>query len=285
MPVSSGTIITAGFFNAIQTIAANTLGPSGYGAPVTSTQVSSATNVTAAAWNALRNDINTCRTIQSGSPFTNAQLPAVAIGEIIYAATVNLYETAANTIAANYGGNSVLVNGAFTDTRTKTWNGTIDDEVLIDFGSVAAANTFFTNAGEVRLSMQQTVNSSVQDSLWVYNLNNLGTVIFGNTNTTRSGTVGTAAAIGWSALTTTYQTVVSAVNMTGGSSYSAYAVDHLYISAKKNATGTGVIMKIALTNGDAIGISSGATVRYGYKKRIIDQTPTFAIQGANNLDT
>jgi hypothetical protein len=285
MPVSSGTIITAGFFNAIQTTTANVLGPSGYGAPVTSAQVSSGSIVTAAAWNTLRNDINTCRTIQSGSPFTNTQLPAVSVGQIIYASDVNLYETAANTITANYAGNSVLVNGSFSDARTTTWNGTIDNEVLIDFGSVAAANTFFTNSGDIRLALSQTVNSTVQDSLWVYNLSNLGTVIFGNTTTTRSGTTGTPSAIGWNTLTTVYQPIVSAFHMTGGSSYTSYAVDNLYIYAKKNASGTGVILKVELTNGDAIGISSGATATYGFKKRIIDTSPSFAIQGSNNLDT
>lgn len=285
MPVLSGALITASYFNAMQTSIATILGPGGYGATVTSSQVLVGGSITAASWNALRNDINTCRTTQTGSAFTTAQLPIVVTGQLIYASVTNLYETAASTVVANYAGNMVLVSNAFSDTRTKTWTGTIDNEVLVTFATTAAANTFFTNGGDLRLALSQTTNIKVQDALWVYNLSHVGTVIMNNTATTRSGTTGTPAAIGWANLTTTYQTLVSAVNMTGGSSYTAYAVDNLYIYAKKNATGTGIILKVSLTNGDTGTISASTKVTYSLQKRTADATPTFALQGTNNLDT
>ncbi len=284
MPVSIGTTISAGFYNAIQTTIAGILGPSGYNGTVTSSQVTAGSVDTAAQWNKLRTDINACRTIQAGTPFTSVELPPITVGQSIKASDVNLYESTANTVFTNYGGNLVLVNGAFTDTRTTAWTGTIDNEVVVSFADLATANGFFQNNGEVRLNLSQTTNANAQDALWVTNFSNVGTIIFNNTATTRSGTAGSPLAVGWSAMTSSYQMIFNGNRLHSGSSYTYVAVDDLYVYAKLNASGNGVVLKVVATNGDHGTISASALASYGVKKRVTDATPAFAFLSSNNFN-
>ena len=284
MPVSIGTIISAGFFNTIQAKISNILGPTGYDGSVLSSQVAVSSIDTAAQWNLLRTDINACRIIQTGAPFTAAELPTMSVTQIIRASDANLYEAAANLVVANYGGNLVLVNGVFTDPRTTSWTGTIDNEVVVSFASMTAANNFFQNSGEVRLNLSQTVNGNAQDSLWVANLANVGTLVFNKTTTTRSGTAGIPLAIGWNALTTNYQMIFNGNRLHSGSSYTYVAVDDLYVYAKLNASGNGLVVKTIMTNGDQGTISAGTTASYGLMKRVLDTAPTFAFLAGNNFN-
>jgi uncharacterized protein (DUF1330 family) len=284
MPVSIGTKISAAFYNAIQTIIAGILGPSGYNGTVTSSQVTAGSVDTAAQWNKLRTDINACRTIQAGTPFTSTELPVISLGALIKASDVNLYESTANTVFANYGGNLVLVNGVFTDTRTTTWTGTIDNEVVVSFADLATANGFFQNSGEVRLNLSQPTNNNAQDALWVSNLSNVGTISFTNTATTRSGTAGIPLAVGWSTMTSNYQMIFNGNRLHSGSSYTYVSVDDLYVYAKLNASGNGIVIKTVMTNGDNGTISASTLASYGVKKRVTDTTPSFAFLASNNFN-
>lgn len=284
MPVSIGTIISAGFFNTLQTKIYNILGPAGYDGAVTSSQVAVSSIDTAAQWNKLRTDINACRSIQTGAPFTLAELPVMSVTQIIRASDVNLYEAAANLVVANYGGNLILVNGLFTDPRTVSWSGTIDNEVSITFATGVAATNFFQNSGEVRLNLSQTVNGNAQDSLWVTNLANVGSIILNKTTTTRSGNAGVPIAIGWLSLTTSYQMIFNGNRLHSGSSYTYVAVDDLYVYAKLNGSGNGLVIKTVMTNGDQGTISAGTTASYGLMKRVLDASPTFAFLAGNNYN-
>lgn len=284
MPVSIGSTITAGFYNTIQATIQSILGPSGYNGTVTSSQVAVSSIDTAAQWNKLRADINACRTIQTGSAFTNAELPALSSTQVIRASDVNLYETAANTVFANYGGNLVLVNGAFTDTRTTAWTGTIDNEVVISFASLAAANSFFAGNGELRLTLSQSTNANAQDALWVTNLNQVGTLIFNNITTSITGTAGSALNVGWNAMTSSYQMIFNGNRLHSGSSYTYVAVDDLYVYAKLNAAGNGIVLKTVMTNGDNGTISASTMASYGLKKQVSATSPTFAFLSSNSFN-
>lgn len=284
MPVTTGSLITAAFYNALQSSIATILGVGGYGQTVTSSQVTNLVLDQAVHWNNLKTDIQLCRTMQGGVAFTNAQLPTFTNVMLIRASDINLYETAANTVVGNYAGNMMLVTDAFSDIRTTAWTTTINDAVLIDFGSVAAANTFFSNGGEVRVILTQPTATRPHDISWVNTFAGMGTVIMGNSATTRSGTMGTPAARGWSTLTTTDATILDGTNLNSTASAYGDKGDDILLVAKKNATGTGVIITTSISNSQSDTISASTTLTMGFKKRIDLPSPTFAINASNTFD-
>lgn len=282
MPVSIGTIIQASYYNSLQTIVLGILGPAGYNQTLASAQLSSGAIVTSGHWNNLRTDLNAIQTIQAGSPFSSATLPAIVTGTIIYAATINLYDAAVATVQAGYAGNLILVNNAFSDTRTASWPTEIDDEVTISFADATASEYFFSTNGELRLALSQTTNANTTDAAWVNNAISIGTVVFNKSTTTRTGTGGTPLAIGWNNLTTSYQTIFSGVNLVVNSYYSN---DSVYVYAKKTASGNGVTIRTRLVNGGGTGVVSGSTkATWGYKKAVSAGTPAFAFEAPNNFD-
>jgi hypothetical protein len=278
MPVTTGSLITAAFYNALQSSIATILGVGGYGLTVASSQVSNILLDAATHWNNLRSDIQQCRAQQGGVAFTEAQLPTITNAMLIKASDMNLYEAATDTVVSNYAGNMMLVANAFSDTRTTTWNGTIDNEVNVEFGSVAAANAFFQNSGELLMSFKQNNPVTVQDNQWASNFNGIGTLSFSNAESTRTGSVGLATSIGWADLTTTYQKIFDGQRLHTGTAYSYLSVDDLHVLVKKNATGTGLVITTQATNGEYGNISAGTMVTYGYKKRTIDTAPSYAFK-------
>jgi hypothetical protein len=285
MPVTTGSIITAAFYNALQSSIATILGVGGYGQTVTSSQVTNILVDQVVHWSRLKTDIQLCRAMQQGVAFTEAQLPTVTTAMLIRASDINLYEAAVNTVVGAYAGNMMLVMDAFSDTRTTTWTTSINDSVLIDFGTVAAANAFFANSGELRMVLTQPTRPTPHDVSWHSSFNGTGTVILGNSGTTRSGTMGVPATTnGWTTLTTTDSVIFNGTNLNTTTYAYGGAGDDIMINAKKNSTGTGVIITTSLANNKTDTISASTKLSFGYKKRYDASAPTFAFNASNTFN-
>jgi hypothetical protein len=287
MPVTSGSLITAAFYNALQSAIATILGVGGYGQTVTSSQVSNIVLDQATHWNNLKTDIQLCRTMQQSVPFTDAQLPTISNAQLILASDTNLYESAVNTVVVNYTGNMMLVSEAFTDTRTTNWGSSpisINNEFTVDFGTAANANAFFTNGGEISFVMTQPTRPTPHDISWHNTFLGVGTVKITNSNSTRSGTMGTPLPTGWAAMTTTSQFILNGENLNATASAYGDKGDDLWISGRKNATGTGLIVSVLVANSKSDPISASTKLSVGYKRRTDMSDPTFAFNSNNTFN-
>ena len=247
MAVSTGDSITAAQYNGIQsrvnTVMGTGSGIDGYGQTLTSGQVSVGQTITAAHFDDLRTDINKANNHQSGS---NAAIGDIAVGQVIGAdasgtnvssLTVtdegfNDYETAVGVIETNKllidGGNS-SVEAAITSQRTTAWNGTVNHEFTVTFGSADQRRFFFNAGGEIRFSASLSGSSGSKYNDWLTMLSNMGTIKFGYTATTSTGS-GTGTSIGNYDLTGTYQ-VIFQKNGTG-----VYAENQYEIQARADSS-------------------------------------------------
>ena len=287
MPVTTGSLITAAFYNAMQSAIATILGVGGYGQTVTSSQVSNIVLDQATHWNKLKTDIQLCRSLQNGAAFTEAQLPTITSAQLIRASDMNLYESAANTVVGNYTGNFALVSNAFSDTRTTTWGSnptTMVNEFSVDFGTAANANAFFANGGEISFVMSQPTRTTPHDISWHSTFQGIGTVTFGNSNATRSGTMGTPLANGWAAMTVNSQYILNGENLNNTTYAYGGAGDDFYIVGRKHANGNILIVSFMLSNAKADPISASTKMSVGYKRRMDSATPTFYFNANNTFD-
>lgn len=288
MPVTTGSLITAAFYNALQSAIATILGVGGYGQTVTSSYVNNVVLDQAADWNKLKTDIQLCRTFQNAPPFTNEQLPTFSASMLIRASDINLYELAVNTVVGNYTGNMMLVADAFSDTRTTTWSTSIDDSILIEFGSVANANSFFANGGELQFFLSQPTKANPHDAAWSAGFNGLGTVVFANASTSRTGYMGIPATnMGWTSLPASDVVILDGTDLNKSSTSYAYGggIDDMAIRARKSPSGTGVIVTTIMANNKTDPISASTKLAVGFKKRVDLASPTFAFSGGNTFNT
>ena len=228
MAVSTGDTITAAQYNGLQsrvnTIMGTGSSTNGYGQSLTSGQVSVGQQITATHFDSLRTDINKANNHQSGS---NAAIGDIAVGQVIgadasgtsvSALTVtnegfNDYETAVGVIETNKflidGGNS-SVEAATSSTRSTAWGGggggVVNHVFTVTFASANARRYFFNSGGEIRFSASLSGSSGSKYNDWRTMLINMGTIKFGYTATTATGT-GTTTSIGNYDLTGTYQTI------------------------------------------------------------------------------
>jgi len=224
MAVSTGDTITAAQYNGLQsrvnTVMGTGSGTTGYGQTLASGQVSVGQTITANHFDTLRTDINKANNHQSG---TNAAIGDIAVGQVIgadasgtsiSALTVldegfNDYETAIGVIETNKflinAGNS-SVEAATSSTRTTAWNSVVNHEFTVSFTSADARRYFFNSGGEIRFSASRSGGAGSKDSDWTTLLSNMGTIKFGYTSTTATGS-GTGSSIGNIDLTGTYQVI------------------------------------------------------------------------------
>jgi len=254
--------------------------------------------ITAQHWLNLRTAIATCAS-QQGTAVT--QLPPAS--DFVAGANIKAETTAATgtydfaTMIANIdanrfntaaGASMTLTSNALTITRATTWGaaaGGITAVASVTFPSEDAARYFFNSGGEVRFALYHPVGST-QDSNWNTALANLGTVAFKAHSTTRTGTVGTPAAVGYYELTTTDQTVLSGAIGTG-----AYSTNSISVSARaasitgaNGAKGSQIIFTITLTDSHTNAFSdicaAGTNVTFAHLKAtaVLSNiaSPTFA---------
>lgn len=158
-----------------------------------------------------------------------------------------------NRLVAAPANMTVIVN-SLNVTRSTTWgaNSTgIVCEVQAAFNSENEARYFFNSGGTLNLAMAHSNTTTLQNSNWNAILNALGTIKIGARSTTRTGSGGTPAAIGYYNLTTVYQTIFDGTNIGAG----AYAANDVLVEALTDgvtgfAGGNGTTIRIRITLSD-----------------------------------
>ena len=185
----------------------------GYGQTVTSGQVLTTTNVTAAQWNALRTDLLKARQHQTGLDESgNLVVPTtnITVKETVRAK----YNIFADTVVTNRlttppPGQSTL-GTLQTVIRTNPWSASISHAVTMNFTSADAARAFFNTGSNLKFCASftnYTSDSSLQvNQSWDTLLTNMGIITFNATTTTNTGT-GIAQNIGFYNLSTSNQLI------------------------------------------------------------------------------
>lgn len=245
-----GDLITATRYNNIQSrinvIMGVGSGNSGYGQSLASAQVTAGSNVDLTRVLDLRTDMLKARQHQTGgnegpSPGTGA-FPLVTTADQVTDAFAANLESQMTTIENNklalglVAGNFTDVTDANTSQRTASWNGTLTHNVTIAFGSQNNARYFFNSGGDIRIRVTLTGGTSDTGANQIYTdwlnmFTTMGTIIMNHNTTTRTGSAGTTAAIGFFGLTGTNQQIFSRVGSGN------YATNSYIINARSDGTG------------------------------------------------
>jgi hypothetical protein len=125
----------------------------------------------------------------------------------------------------------VLVNQAATTSRASAWGGGaggITAEFSVTFTNEDKARYFFNSGGEVRISLSHPSTLTSRDASWNTVLNNLVVAFRANSSARLTGTSGTAQAIGYYQLTTSYQTILDGTNSGSG----VYSTNDFTVAAR-----------------------------------------------------
>jgi len=274
-------------------------GDRGYGQATPSLPAKAAGNSIAAAdWLNLRNAIATLASHQGtattllppvGDFVAGAAVKAEVAATATYDFATMIANIDANRFNTNSGASMTLTSNALTITRASTWgagSAGITAIATATFASEDAARYFFNSGGEIRFIVSHPTGST-QDNNWNTALAAVGTIAFKANATSRSGTSGTPAAVGYYQLTTSNQTILS-----GNIGTSAYTANTISVSARaasitgiNGAKGTQIIFTIALNDGHTNSFSdvakAGTAIVFSHLKATAVLTgitaPTFAI--------
>ena len=275
-PKVAGELIYAADYNSIQSVVDSVMGlgaaDEGYGQAITSSQLIPSTTAQVIQWVRLRNDMILARQHQTGVD-ESASLTVANSSSTISSTIANQYFNFAQTIRSNRltlaaSGNS-STETLVDQTRTSSWNGTLNHTVTITFPgyttgalTVSAANharSFFNAGGQIWISSGRSggTGGSSKNIDWTTMLGNgstqpsgFGTVAFGYTETsTVSGTAsaaGTTYNLGWYDMSTSDQLVFRKQAPAGN-----YAENDYEIYARRNAGSTQLILTIQFRDDDA----------------------------------
>jgi hypothetical protein len=199
----------------VNTIIGVGYGKLGYGQTTPLTQLTSVATsnlITATQWNTLFSRINTVANHQGTSITT---LPTVVTGNEIHALSVlstnltAIYNAVGNTGVSYVTGNTATVN------YTSPWSNQLTYTFTVSFATGDAARYFFNAGGQVQFQFSRSGGTgSAEDLDWTNTCNATGTVLFGYTQTTKTGgaTGGTGSitppvSVGYWNLTTLAQTI------------------------------------------------------------------------------
>lgn len=182
--------------------------------------------ITAAQWNQLFAVMTTINT-HTGSALT---IPTpLSIGSVIQAldgssgrANIASLLSVLDTNRLNASVGQMGLTSSLVSTRSTSWNTSVDHEFTVTFTTENDARYFFNSGGRIYISGSRTGGSAtVLNSSITTMLSDMGTIRLGATTATYTGTGGTiSSALGYYNLTTSYQTVITAVS-TIGYGYSA----------------------------------------------------------------
>lgn len=242
-------------------------GNRGYGQTSTNLSVtSSGIVVSSGQWNNLRSAMSTINT-HTGSALTLQ--PVVVSGDIIDAedgtsgranigTLISTLDTARNTASIT----QMSVSSALTSTRTTAWGTSIQHEFTVTFANENSARYFFNSGGEVRFSGSRSGGTaSTINAAWTALLILIGTVKFGASATTYTGSGGYPASIGYYSLTDTYQQIFlhnGAGPYYSSINYSIQARRESYVGA--NGSNGSIIRFQVVFSDAAVYISYGSTV-------------------------
>ena len=256
-------VVTATRYNAIQSKVAAVLGTGsgdkGYGMSLASAQVGAGDTVTATHIANLHTDINKCILHQTASA-TSAIVAPVATDVIEESNSTNKkgwaqYEaesTVAETNRLTAAGGNMTTTSELTESRTNAWGGspdTVNTTFTVTFSSADIKRNFFNAGGEIRMALALSSGSGSKGTSWTNLFSGAGTIKFGRTATTCTGS-GTTTSIGNVDMTGSHQTIFSKDVGSG-----VYGENDFTITAKDNSST--VLEFIVTLNDDDAGDQTG----------------------------
>ena len=246
MTIGSGQQVTAADYTQMQLAMANQLGNYYYQGYVYRLE-SSGRAFGSKSLQTLADFINKSRRHQTGLDFTAAELPVPKSGAPVRASDLQVFQTRINQVLATpwvaASQNMTLNSSAAVVTRASTWGGgssSITVEVEASWMSNLAMTAFFNTGGELRWNLSHSSVATTQDSSWNTLLSQVGTVlIYGGS----SVVTGNPYKFPRSSLSSTYTTI-----RTVNSGTTAYTYNSVTISAKLNASNTGIVVRVILTD-------------------------------------
>ncbi len=256
-------VVTATRYNAIQSKVAAVLGTGsgdkGYGMSLASAQVGAGDTVTATHIANLHTDINKCILHQTASA-TSAIVAPAATDVIEESNSTNKkgwaqYEaesTVAETNRLTAAGGNMTTTSELTESRTNAWGSspdTVNTTFTVTFSSADIKRNFFNAGGEIRMALALSSGSGSKGTSWTNLFSGAGTVKFGRTATTCTGS-GTTTSIGNVDMTGSHQTIFSKDVGSG-----VYGENDFTITAKDNSST--VLEFIVTLNDDDAGDQTG----------------------------
>ena len=256
-------VVTATRYNAIQSKVAAVLGTGsgdkGYGMSLASAQVGAGDTVTATHIANLHTDINKCILHQTASATTAIVAPSATDvieesnstnkkGWAQYEAESTVAETNRLTAAAG----NMTTTSELTESRTTAWGSspdTVNTTFTVTFSSADIKRNFFNSGGEIRMALALSSGSGSKGTSWSNLFSGAGTVKFGRTATTCTGS-GTTTSIGNVDMTGSHQTIFSKDVGSG-----VYGENDFTITAKDNSST--VLEFIVTLNDDDAGDQTG----------------------------
>ena len=256
-------VVTATRYNAIQSKVAAVLGTGsgdkGYGMSLASAQVGAGDTVTATHIANLHTDINKCILHQTASA-TSAIVAPAATDVIEESNSTNKkgwaqYEaesTVAETNRLTAAGGNMTTTSELTESRTTAWGSspdTVNTTFTVTFSSADIKRNFFNSGGEIRMALALSSGSGSKGTSWTNLFSGAGTIKFGRTATTCTGS-GTTTSIGNVDMTGSHQTIFSKDVGSG-----VYGENDFTITAKDNSST--VLEFIVTLNDDDAGDQTG----------------------------
>lgn len=260
-------------------------GDRGYGQSVPSLSAVSAGSPVGQEWQNLRTILSTLASWQNTPatllpPSTSFNAGANIVAHENDPPSSNAYDiqnllALLDTNRLNYQvANMTLAANAASTTRASAWGSgaaQISCEFSVQFASEDAARYFFNTGGEIRIALAHPNTSSPQNSAWNTILNNSNFAFRANTSARLSGSYGTARAVGYYQLTTSYQTIIDGT----GAFSSPYSSNSFLIQARAlSIPGTNggkgsqiyfrVILSDSFTSGFSDTVAAGTVATLSY---------------------
>lgn len=238
----------------------------------------------ASDWANLRNAINVIAqhqgtstallppTPSSGNSVVAHEQDSPSFNSYDYQNMAELVDT--NRYNTNGGASMTLTTNALTITRSTTWGGGLSESITAEaefnFSSENQARYFFNSGGEVRITLSHTNIQNATDTAWNNIFTNIGTIKFSAQGTSRTGSAGSAQAVGYYQLTNTNQVIFNGTNIGSGN----YTSNDVMVYARVlDSTGTnggnGYTIRFTVILSDQSsysGISVGIAATFGYLK-------------------
>ena len=224
-----------------------------------SAQVGAGDTVTATHIANLHTDINKCILHQTASA-TSAIVAPAATDVIEESNSTNKkgwaqYEaesTVAETNRLTAAGGNMTTTSELTESRTNAWGSspdTVNTTFTVTFSSADIKRNFFNAGGEIRMALALSSGSGSKGTSWTNLFSGAGTIKFGRTATTCTGS-GTTTSIGNVDMTGSHQTIFSKDVGSG-----VYGENDFTITAKDNSST--VLEFIVTLNDDDAGDQTG----------------------------
>lgn len=235
--------ILATDYNVIQSKVALVLGSgtgnTGYGQTVTSSQVSSRTNVTYTQWNNLRTDLLKARQHQTGNDMSaflavaSATVNVTDTDRTAFTSMANDIQDQTNRLITPPPSQATRENLVAVQQRATAWQGSLTQTVTVTFANADSARYFFNTGSQVEFNISRSLGTSnSKNNTWTAMFNGMGVISFKHDSTACSGTGDPAATIGYYELDTTDKVIFQKLAPAG-----AYADNRFFILAKKGNIG------------------------------------------------